>query len=417
MLRSLNSGISGLRANQEKLDVIGNNIANSNTTGFKSQSVNFADNISQTMKSASSASRNYGGTNEEQIGLGVNVASISTDTSKGSMDVTNRNLDCAIDQEGDYFMVATGGTMFNESDCIKVDAQKHTMGTIPAGTSVSYTRDGSFQLDNEGNLLTSDGHRVLGYSMMGRNTLFSSGTTQYFGDVVSISRAQGASTVGSLTGSSIIGAKSTITSAISTVIGRASAAVSTLPASSYISAGDVAFVDSSDSDLRADGTNLHTLRIPSSVKEFYSDANKKVHVKDVKVNSFSIGTDGVIKATLSDGKIAAIGQLAMSSFSNPGGLERAGGNYLSTSPNSGDPILRSGAAAHIKNETAYNDSIVSEDNSGGYGAVVNGALEMSNVDLAKEFTDMIVASRAYQANSKTITTGDQTLETLVGLIR
>lgn len=412
MLRSFDSAVSGLKINQTKLDIVSNNIANANTTGYKSQSVNFEDNISQTIKGATSASRAYGGTNAEQVGMGASVASITTDTTQGSFTSTGRNLDVAI-EGGGYFMVASGGNMAKESDCIGVDSTNHTLGDVPTGTTVSYTRDGSFTLDADGNLLTSDGHKVLGYSMMGRNNITATGASgAYYGNFVSISRTQGASTAGINSSASIITSGVTLSSAISTVL-SASAATG----SSTIKSGDVAFVDANDADLRADGNELHTLKIPDVVYEVTTKNGTDVSIKPVKVTGFSIGTDGVIKATLEDNKVAAVGQIAMASFKNPEGLEKAGGNFYNTSASSGDPMIMSGAASKIQGMTSYNNSIAATDNSNGFGKMQNGYLEASNVDLAQEFTNMIIASRSYQANGKAITTGDEILQDLVGLIR
>jgi len=403
-LQFMQSGITGLHAEQQRLNVIGNNVANSNTTGFKGQSVNFEDNISQTLKSATGASRSLGGTNSESVGMGVSVASITNDMSQGAMNATNRNLDCAIDGDG-YFMVAAGPEMFDEADCIKLDPSTHKIVSTPTGTSITYTRDGSFSLDNQGNLLTADGHRVLGYSMIGRNLMSASGATKYYGDVASISRNQGSATInddgngGSIdtAASSVIGeylgagGVTDVLDSVSKVTGRA--AETATNASSVVKSGDIAFVNADDIDLRADSSNLHTLRIPDSVKEIYvkqvpdggGGYTNQVSVKSVKIKSFSVGDDGIIKGVLDDGRVAALGQIAMATFTNAGGLDKAGSNYLNTSANSGDAIVREGAAKEIKdpNAAAYNASYKAIDNSGAFGKVRNGYLEMSNVDLAK----------------------------------
>lgn len=418
MLRAFNAGISGMTANQTKLDVTSGNIANSSTVGYKSESVNCSDTFSETISDATGASKNLGGTNSKQITLGTQVSSISTNIQKGSLNTTGRNLDCAIDGQGQYFIVATGPTMFGEADCVKIDSNKHAITTVPTGTSISYTRDGGFQLDSEGNLLTSDGHRVLGYSMIGRNQL---GSGASYGDVVSISRNQGENTINATTGinkdSSVITADhaNSIDAANSAIISRQSA-VTTKGESSYVAEGDVAFVDYDANDLRADSGNLHSLRIPNSVKKIYTDS-KGMHVKSVKIKGFSIGKEGIITATLDDNTTAALGQIAMATFKNPEGLTKSGSNLLDVSSNSGPAIIRYGAAKEIKGQTAYNNSIKIKDNSAGYNSVIGGALEESNVDLAKEFTNMIVATRAFQASSKVISNGDEVLQTLVNLVK
>lgn len=168
MLRSLYSGISGMKVNQTKLDVIGNNIANVSTTGFKSQRARFSTTLSQTSKNASAPSINQGGINASQVGLGVQLASIDSVMTNGNLQSTGRALDVAIDQTG-YFVVSKGPVISGDS-VIQVShtAGNHSISSSSlssSGSSLKYTRDGSFVLDQEGNLLTSDGYRVMGYSV------------------------------------------------------------------------------------------------------------------------------------------------------------------------------------------------------------------------------------------------------------
>jgi flagellar hook protein FlgE len=136
MLRSLFSGVSGMKSNQAKMDVIGNNISNVNTTGFKSGRVTFKDMLSQTVQSANAPSQGRGGINPKQVGVGVTVAGIDTNMSQGALQPTSRATDMAI--EGNGFFV------------------------ISDGNETRYTRDGSFTLDKDGNLITADGYHVLG---------------------------------------------------------------------------------------------------------------------------------------------------------------------------------------------------------------------------------------------------------------
>lgn len=168
MLRSMYSGISGMKVNQTKLDVIGNNIANVNTTSYKSSRATFSDLLSQSSSSAQAASATKGGINAKQVGLGVQLSSIDRIMTQGSMQTTSRSLDLGLDGNG-YFMVSTGPAI-SADGAIEVShkAGSHAVNeaTLSAsGASISYTRDGSFVLDNEGNLLTTDGYRVLGYSV------------------------------------------------------------------------------------------------------------------------------------------------------------------------------------------------------------------------------------------------------------
>lgn len=343
MLRSLYSGISGMKVNQTKLDVIGNNLANVSTTAFKGSRVNFSTTISQTLGSASAASDSLGGVNGKQIGLGAQISSIDKIMSQGSMQSTSRSLDVAVDGSG-YFMVAagpelTGGT----NDKITID--DNGIDAMPANTSVAYTRDGSFVLDNEGNLLTSKGYRVLGFAMKTTDTKNNNNEDNIRAD------------------------------------------------------GTVLYVESNNNTVSVDN-QLVSLKIPDKVTKVTAQGETEVAVK-----SFNISADGLITGVLETGEITALGQIAMSSFKNEVGLTDIGNNMYEPSGSSGAAIISSG-----KNSTAGR-------NSSGYGDILQGYLEMSGVDMAEQFTDMIVATKAFQAAGKTITTGDEILSEIINLKR
>ena len=339
MLRSLYSGISGMKVNQTKLDVIGNNLANVSTTAFKGSRVNFSTTISQTLGSASAASDSLGGVNGKQIGLGAQISSIDKIMSQGSMQSTSRSLDVAVDGSG-YFMVATGPALTgNANDSITI--ANNGIGNMPANNSVAYTRDGSFVLDNEGNLLTSKGYRVLGFAMETTDPV-----TNKTGDNIDDD-------------------------------------------------GNVLYVESNN-DTKAIDDKLVSLKIPDKVIK---------NGAKVAVKSFNISADGLITGVLETGEITALGQIAMSSFKNEVGLTDIGNNMYEPSGSSGAAIISSG-----KNSTAGR-------NSSGYGDILQGYLEMSGVDMAEQFTDMIVATKAFQAAGKTITTGDEILSEIINLKR
>lgn len=339
MLRSLYSGISGMKVNQTKLDVIGNNLANVSTTAFKGSRVNFSTTISQTLGSASAASDSLGGVNGKQVGLGAQIASIDKIMSQGSMQSTSRSLDVAVDGSG-YFMVATGPALTGDAkDSITI--VNNGVGTMPANSSVAYTRDGSFVLDNEGNLLTSKGYRVLGFAM-------------------------------------------------ETTDPQQNTKIDNIDDN-----GNVLYVESNNSTKAIDD-KLVSLKIPDKVIK---------NGAKVAVKSFNISADGLITGVLETGEITALGQIAMSSFKNEVGLTDIGNNMYEPSGSSGAAIISSG-----KNSTTNR-------NSSGYGDILQGYLEMSGVDMAEQFTDMIVATKAFQAAGKTITTGDEILSEIINLKR
>ena len=346
MLRSLYSGISGMKVNQTKLDVIGNNLANVSTTAFKGSRVNFSTTISQTLGSASAASDSLGGVNGKQVGLGAQIASIDRVMSQGSMQSTSRSLDVAVDGSG-YFMVATGPALTGRAtDSIAIDKNSNGVGNMPNNSSVAYTRDGSFVLDNEGNLLTSKGYRVLGFAM-------------------------------------------------ETTDPQQNTKIDNIEDN-----GNVLYVESNNSTKAIDD-KLVSLKIPDKVTKIDAQGTRT----DVAVKSFNISSDGLITGVLETGEITALGQIAMSSFKNEVGLTDIGNNMYEPSGSSGAAIISSG-----KNSTAGRDS-------SGYGDILQGYLEMSGVDMAEQFTDMIVATKAFQAAGKTITTGDEILSEIINLKR
>lgn len=350
MLRCMNSGISGMKVNQTKLDVIGNNIANVSTTAFKSSRAEFKDMLYQNAGNASSPTSVKGGVNAKQVGLGAQLSSINKVMTKGHALTTGRPLDICIDGEG--YLIVGKGTVDYQNGGNEIDLENQCFVGNPGDPTetgdnklnVLYTRDGNLALDHQGNLLTADGYRVMGYVLKDNDNVSIENNTK-----------EGEPPI-------------------------------------------VNFVDADSKDLTAVDDKLQPLMIPDKIN-------------GVTVKSFDIGKDGVIVAILGDGTKSALGQIAMATFKNPEGLTNIGGNLLQISGNSGRELIRTG----IGKEQTEADEIV--DNSKGFGDIIQGALEGSNVDLTEQFTDMIVATRAFQASSKMITTGDEVLQTITNLIR
>ncbi|GAA0331857.1 flagellar hook protein FlgE [Bacillus carboniphilus] len=392
MLRSMYSGISGLRNFQTKLDVIGNNIANVNTYGFKKGRVTFKDAMNQTMAGATAAQGNMGGKNPMQVGLGASIGSIDTITTQGSLQTTGRSLDLAINGDG-YFVVSQGESNF-------------------------YTRAGNFYLDDEGTLVTQDGYKVQSYN---------NGILEDI--VVNVNAAVPAreTTEITLAGNlpdDAVGNKS-ITQQIKVVDENGEA--HTLDVEIYKSITDadeweVEFINNNDggngviveidftdnsltlstgdmSGIGIDVSGPITLDLEGLTNESGSitamataDGNSAGALE-----SFNIGGLGEINGVYSNGLVLQLGQLALSKFSNPSGLEKAGNNLLRETVNSGRP----------------SNGVPGE----GFGTIASSSLEMSNVDLSEEFTEMIVAQRGFQANTRIITTSDEILQELVNLKR
>lgn len=314
MMRSLFSAVSGLKNHQTAMDVIGNNVANVNTTGFKSSRTVFQDIYSQTISSATAPTDSTGGINAKQIGLGVSISTIGMNMTQGSTQSTSYPLDFAISGEG-FFVVKTG-----------------------AGT-YSYTRNGALTLDAQGYLVTANGDYVMA-----------------------------------------------------------------VPESDSYDPTDPTTSDLENSDPVVDMDD------PADPQVLFDKIQLLGTVYDTdgttvlgEYTDYAVDANGVVTATFTDAgsgesSVVNVGRIVMATFNNPGGLEKTGSSYYQESSNSG-PV---------------NYNFV---NNGGTGSLSGGSLEMSNVDLATELTNMIITQRGFQANSRVITTSDTMLEELVNLKR
>jgi flagellar hook protein FlgE len=330
MLRSMYSGISGMKNFQVKLDVIGNNISNVNTYGFKKSRTIFKDLYSQQISGASAPGQNRGGTNPKQVGLGVQLGTIDTVHTSGSLQTTGRVLDLAISGDG-FFQVAETND-----------------NTKPFTNDPLYTRAGNFYLDKDGYLVTGDGYYVVGFAAYAQGNYDTNGDGTY--DLNNI----------------FLG-----------------------PEPKDI---DITKFDFINKDYDAGAVPISNFT-PSTVNIQYKPIKIPTDAK-----SMSIGQDGSVTYVDQFGILRWAGQLVLAKFPNPGGLEKSGSNLFKNTSNSGDPVLNFAGNA-------------------GIGTIQSGSLEMSNVDLSEEFTEMIVAQRGFQANTRIITTSDEILQELVNLKR
>jgi flagellar hook protein FlgE len=409
MLRSMFSAISGLKAHQTKLDVAGNNIANVNTVGFKGSQTVFEDTLSQVLRNGSTPQGDTAGTNPAQVGLGVKVAGITTNFGQGSTQNTGRASD---------FMISGDGFFITE-----------------AGNQQLYTRAGSFDLDGVGNLVTPDGATLQGWMARADGTidtqapLTSLKITQ--GQVLAPVATSGAAVSGNLSADAPVGG-TPVTSQITMYdgLGNPHQVAVTLTKSAadtwdmtMTENGVTLFEDQSlefsDTTGRLTTASPLELAAPSTAYPSWTGTvdldlsaltqfggGSTAAVKENSgsgsavgtLQSYSLSNDGTVVGLYSNGLRQPIGQLALATFTNPGGLEKAGSSSFRAGDNSGNPVV--GAAG-----------------AGGRGTLSAGALEMSNVDLAEEFTGLIVAQRGFQANSRVITTSDEILQDLVQLKR
>ncbi len=403
----MNSAISGLRAHQTKLDVTGNNIANVNTVGYKASQTVFEDTLSQVMRNGSAPRAEAGGTNPAQVGLGVKIAGITTNFEQGSAQNTGRSTDFMI--SGDGFFVTR------------------------AGNEQLYTRAGSFNYDAAGNLVTPDGALLQGW-MATDGVVDTNGAirtlTVPFGDVMQPTETDTGAVVGNLSSAAAtstgVQTQMTMYDALGTahqislsftktgdntwsVVARdekenvlASTAgplvfdpvAGSLPAGSqtFEITPDASMAGSWPGQITIDLADLRQFGGPSGLTPARVDGNAMGSLQ-----SISLSGDGTIMGVYSNNLREPIGKLALATFANPGGLAKAGNSSFRVADNSGQPAIG--------------------EPGGGRGTLIAGALEMSNVDLAEEFTGLIVAQRGFQANSRVITSSDEVLQDLVNLKR
>lgn len=454
MMRSMYSGVSGLKVHQTKMDVIGNNIANVNTVGYKAQRVTFSDVFSQTLTASNSAhdETGRGGKNAMQIGLGVNVSSIDMLMTQGAAQRTDNPFDIMIDGEGFIVVGDSNGQYF--------------------------TRAGALRQDDDGNLVISNGMKVQGwkseYDTVQKEYKIVQGSVQDInlnsGENKS-SRAETTSKV-TMTGNLCSSDESYSTNiniydslgnyyslpieftnsgdgkweakvkqtAVETVDGKTELGnyITDQNGNIYeidtVNLGSITF--SSDGKLKAptkdSATGEAALNLEVKIKSVVQKKGQEskpalpgsdistTGIKDVKLNvtdltqyatksdldgkangntagtlsGYSIGSDGMITATYTNGELRPIAQIPVAIFDNPAGLEKVGDNLYAVTDNAG-----------------------SFNGIGTEGGFNTGVLEMSNVDLSSEFTDMIVTQRGFQANSKIITVADEMIQELTGLKR
>ena len=463
MMRSLYSGVSGLKVHQTGMDVIGNNIANVNTVGFKSQRATFSELFYQTTQSASgpNAATSTGGQNAKQIGLGSNVAQISVNiTNEGGSQSTGNDTDLKINGQ-EFFIVQKGGADY-------------------------YTKAGNFTTDGFGSLVTGSGGYVMGYtaerdpltgdfvlmtdelrplSLYGEEYMLTAPnqttaakmtgninssdedfttdglsyktTDMYIYDSLGntynvqfrIEQDAGSTTGYSLSINKIFngtdevksmgalfsyidGQGNQVDDAISmpiqfdptkgTVISNKTFSLSMFNATNGVvnDKADANKYDTFPQDITVDLGEMTNYGSDYSGVAYKGDGsiqNQGAGKAVGKMISVAIQTDGKIISSYDNGDTLCIGQIAVASFANAAGLEKIGDNLFASTLNSG--------MANVNDVTAFGDDMSS------------GVLEMSNVDLATEFTNMIVTQRGYQANSRVITTSDTMIEELLNLKR
>ena len=474
MMRSLFSGVAGLRTHQTRMDVIGNNIANVNTTAYKSQSMTFSDLMYQTTQAASgaNATTGVGGVNPRQIGLGAKTGAIKTAiTSQGSAQTTNDPFDIMLTGQS-FFVVSNGqDNFFTRDGSFYVDGMGNlvmtsngynVMGWEPDATDptiikkdvvtplrvmqekyMTYPPEATTQTQITGivdsldtNVTSSDGRVVnlefydnKGYKYTARFTLHDADTNKddgmFYMQLEDILDSNGKSVTDSADNKIVDSIK--LTDAAGT---DASAPTGTrgtyiqynVDNGSFINVGKASGDTATQTSIVLNFSSMTAVAEFPNFKNITIDFSSASNVNNNKTTTFeavrgdaksgngagrktgemsgiNIQKDGKIYASYDNGQSRLLGQIAVANFANPSGLAKEGDNLYSATMNSGE-------------FNGIGDDITED---GGY--MNTGVLEMSNVDLSQEFTEMITTQRGFQANSRIITVSDTLLEELTNLKR
>ncbi len=468
---SLFTGISGLSAYQSQIDMISNDIANVGTTGFKGQRMTFADLFYQSQGFASGPTQTRGGVNPQETGLGVKVNTIDTNFAQGGLQTTGINTDLAINGDG-FFMLndvsgtgqpvytrdgafslnsngllydpATGlavqGYMANTNGTVNASGKPGSI-TIPIGLAMQATGTGSpnavklgpandnvFDMSFGGSLdqtqysvaasggtpankvLTTTLYDSLGNAHQATITFAPNAATPLPATVnnasgtgvapatrwqYTITFADG-STTSTNTGYAFFDANGQFINTSSAPTGTPVHALGAAPSAA---SGDALVVSgwpagnnsTAPQTIGLDFSNMSALAGTPTANVLQQDGYAAGTLSNI-----TIGQDGTISGSFTNGQQKTLAQVALATFQNEGGLHRLGGNAFQQTANSG--LAQIGSAA-----------------SGRYGAIVSGSLEQSNVSLADEFTKMIVAQRAFEANTRGISTADQNMQTVINI--
>ena len=463
MMRSLYSGVSGLQNHQTRMDVIGNNISNVNTIGFKRGRVNFQDMISQQMQGAAKPTDELGGVNPKEVGLGMTVAAIDNIFNQGNLQSTGVSTDIAIQGNGFFilkngeesfytragaFSLDTDGTLVNPANGMRGQgwmaeevngqmlvstAATPTDLTIPVGakdpaketqnvhyacnlnkTTPEITDGASLEDIRKGTWGTEQEI----YDSFGNKHLLSlsfqrvPGNPNQWQATVNVDEDNAEFTQTRIGLGSTDGMENTFIVQFDNMGALQSVTDSAGNVSNDF--GEIVLQTSftvPESNDEADGTphrqtfgiNLGTIgSFENTITQSASKSTTKAYYQDGYtlgyLDTFKIDSSGVITGVYSNGTNRTIGQIALATFANDRGLEKAGDSTFVESNNSG--MARIG-----------------ESGVAGKGTLMAGALEMSNVDLSEQLTDMIVTQRGFQSNAKTIQTADTLLETVLSLKR
>lgn len=422
---SFQQGLSGLNAMSKNLDVIGNNIANASTVGAKTSRAEFADMYANALNGAQNTN----------IGIGVQVAAVAQQFTQGNITTTDNSMDVAINGNGFFELSDTdGSTVYSRNGQFKVDKDGYivnnqsqklmgygvdTEGNILQGTasalqlptagiepkattdvSLEFNLDSRDSVTDPGSSATpridftdastfNDARSQTVYDAKGQPVAL----TYYFQKATSSTSGDTWNLYATANGTTLSGTSSAPTPVETLTFSADGSTIS--PSSMSI---DIPASTNSDgaATLAIDGVTLDFTGSTEYGSSFSMTNQTQNGYAAGSLSGISIGEDGILTARYSNGETKDAGQIELSNFRNPQGLEAIGGNAWRATSSSGDPI-------------------VGTPNSSNLGVLQSGALEDSNVDLTGELVNMITAQRNYQANAQTIKTQDQVMQTLVNL--
>lgn len=412
MTTSILTASSALRNHQTFMNVIANNIANMNTIGFKSSGVLFQDMLSRTITAGAAPAENRGGVNPMQVGLGMQLGSITTNMGQGILQSTGRGQDLAITGTGFFIYAGANQPIYSRDGALGMDSEGNL---VNLGTGL---RIQGWQADDQGNIDTAkpidDLVIPIGAPMAavptGNVTLAGNlnAGTENGGEIATT--IQFYDSLGGLNGVELSFVKSAANTWDVQVVAAQGTNINLgapTPASIQFNEkgqliqpenGQITFTGTltngaADVNITLDITRLSQLEADGSGELYVTNQDGRAAGEMI---DFNITDTGEITAIYSNGLLRTLGQIAIAEFANPAALTKTGQNGYVLSPNSGDPqIVQAGDRSTIS----------------------AGFLELSNVDLTSEFSDMIRAQRGFQANSRVVTTSDQMLQELVNLIR
>lgn len=430
MMRSLYSGVSGLKVHQTKMDVIGNNISNVNTVGFKASRVTFNELFYQTTQSATGPNQENGtgGQNAKQIGLGAALSSITVDViSEGGSQTTNRPFDIKINGSSFFIVESNGSTYFtkagnfgtDEAGNLVTDSGAYVMGYVAPAPGQALQEDELRPLQIYSSIYTNtEPAATANASFLGninkedsnfaaeppkpitRNIYIYDNLGYQYGVQVEISKVS--DTEYNVEATGVYSGTTLLTGITATMAGT----LTFDEATGKLTAATEFDLEMSGSDsftenpIKVDFSRITCYGTETTIDASRGNYNGEGTGKKVGVmTSVGIDSTGNIIAAYDNGDNEIIGQIAVANFDNPSGLEKVGQNMFRATLNSGE----------FKG--------LGEKITAAGGSFSAGVLEMSNVDLSTEFTDMIVTQRGFQANSRVITTSDTMLEELLNLKR